>query len=76
MFPRIFMEEALVRILWRLCSVRLLGTSENPSKYFYEAIGVRKISERDERLWGESIPQIAYAWDVSKDGFTVQKPHR
>ncbi|MBG03887.1 MAG: GNAT family N-acetyltransferase [Rhodospirillaceae bacterium] len=49
---------------------------DNPSKYFYEAIGGRKIAERDERLWGESIPQIAYAWDVSKDGFTVQKPHR
>ena len=49
---------------------------ENPSKYFYETIDVRKIAERDERLWGGSIPQIAYAWDVSKDGFTVQNPHR
>ena len=49
---------------------------ENPSKYFYETIDVRKIAERDERLWGELIPQIDYAWDVSKDGFTVQNPHR
>ena len=49
---------------------------ENPSKYFYETIDVRKIAERDERLWGRSIPQIDYAWDVSKDGFTVQNPHR
>ena len=49
---------------------------ENPSKYFYETIDVRKIAERDERLWGGSIPQIDYAWDVSKDGFTVQNLHR
>ncbi len=49
---------------------------EYPFKYFCEAIGGWKIAERDERLWGESIPEIAYACDVSKDGFTVQKPHR
>ena len=49
---------------------------ENPFKYFCDAIGGRKIAERDERLWGGSIPQIDYAWDVSKDGFTVQNPHR
>ena len=49
---------------------------DNPFKYFYEAIGVRKIAERDERLWGELILEIAYAWDVSKDGFMVQNPHR
>ena len=49
---------------------------DNPFKYFYEAIDVRKIAERDERLWGELILEIAYAWDVSKDGFMVQNPHR
>ena len=48
---------------------------ENPFKYFCEAIGGRKIVERDERLSGESIPEMAYAWDVSKDGFTVRNPH-
>ena len=49
---------------------------ENPFKYFCEAIGGRKIAERDERFWGVSIPEIAYAWDVFKDGFTVQNLHR
>ncbi len=69
-----FMSGALARdgrkfvILWVF--------RENPFKYFREAIGGRKIAERDERLWGELIPEIAYAWDVSKDGFTVQNPHR
>ena len=49
---------------------------ENPFKYFCQAMGGRKIAKRDERLWGEPIPEIAFAWDVSKDGFTVQNPHR
>ena len=69
-----FMFGALARDGRKFVIVWVFG--ENPFKYFCEAIGGRKIAERDERLWGESIPEIAYAWDVSKDGFTVQNPHR
>jgi len=49
---------------------------ENPSKYFYETIGGRKVAEREERLWGALIPQIAYGWDLSNNAFTANNPDR
>jgi ribosomal protein S18 acetylase RimI-like enzyme len=35
----------------------------NPSRFFYEALGGRRIAERSERLWGTLLDQVAYGWD-------------
>jgi len=35
----------------------------NPSRFFYEAMGGRRVAERAERLWGVTLPQAAYGWD-------------
>ncbi len=34
----------------------------NPSRYFYEAMGGRRVADRQERLWGADLPQAAYGW--------------
>ncbi|MDH3232833.1 MAG: GNAT family N-acetyltransferase, partial [Alphaproteobacteria bacterium] len=34
----------------------------NPARFFYEAIGGERISEREERLWGTNLPEIGYGW--------------
>ena len=34
----------------------------NPSRFFYEAMGGKRIGERDEALWGTLVPEIAYGW--------------
>ncbi|HUT50260.1 MAG TPA: GNAT family N-acetyltransferase [Alphaproteobacteria bacterium] len=34
----------------------------NPARFFYEALGGERISEREERLWGANLPEIGYGW--------------
>jgi len=34
----------------------------NPSRFFYEAMGGELAAQRDERLWGELVPELAYGW--------------
>jgi len=34
----------------------------NPSRFFYEAMGGRRVAERDEPLWGTVLHEIAYGW--------------
>jgi len=36
--------------------------ADNPSRFFYQAMGGKRVSERDERLWGTTIHEIAYGW--------------
>jgi GNAT superfamily N-acetyltransferase len=36
--------------------------SQNPSRFFYEAMGGERIGEREEKLWQVALPEIAYAW--------------
>jgi ribosomal protein S18 acetylase RimI-like enzyme len=36
--------------------------ADNPARFFYEAMGGRRIGERDERLWGAVLHQAAYGW--------------
>lgn len=35
----------------------------NPSRFFYEAMGGRRVAERAERLWNVNLPQAAYGWN-------------
>jgi L-amino acid N-acyltransferase YncA len=34
----------------------------NPARFFYEAVGGERVGEREERLWGADLPEIAYGW--------------
>jgi len=34
----------------------------NPARFFYESVGGARIAERQERLWGADLPEIAYGW--------------
>ena len=36
--------------------------AQNPARFFYEAMGGRRIGERTEMLWGAELPEIAYGW--------------
>lgn len=36
--------------------------SANPSRFFYEAMGGRKVAERNELLWGTVLHETAYGW--------------
>ncbi|MBO33767.1 MAG: GNAT family N-acetyltransferase [Rhodospirillaceae bacterium] len=35
----------------------------NPSRFFYEAMGGKRVGERDEKLWGTTLKEFAYGWD-------------
>lgn len=37
--------------------------AQNPSRFFYEAMGGRKIAEREERIWNTTLHQAAYGWN-------------
>ena len=43
-------------------SAMLWVLAENPSRFFYEAVGGERVAEREERLWGTNLPEIAYGW--------------
>jgi ribosomal protein S18 acetylase RimI-like enzyme len=36
--------------------------ADNPSRFFYQAMGGTRVGERQERLWGAVVPEIAYGW--------------
>jgi len=36
--------------------------ADNPSRFFYQAMGGKRIGERDERLWGTTVHEVAYGW--------------
>jgi hypothetical protein len=37
--------------------------AQNPARFFYEAMGGRRIAEKKERLWNALLPQVGYGWD-------------
>jgi len=36
--------------------------AENPSRFFYEAMGGHRIAERDTMMWGATVRELAYGW--------------
>lgn len=46
-----------------LTSALVWVLAENPSRFFYEAMGGRRVAERHERLWNTMLRQTAYGWD-------------
>ena len=45
--------------------------ANNPSRFFYEAMGGRRVAEREERLWGETLREVAYGWPDLKGVFAT-----
>jgi len=43
-------------------SAMLWVLAGNPSRFFYEAMGGKRVAERNERLWGVVMPELAYEW--------------
>jgi ribosomal protein S18 acetylase RimI-like enzyme len=37
--------------------------SMNPARFFYEAMGGRRVAEKREKLWNTLLPQSAFGWD-------------
>lgn len=36
--------------------------ADNPARFFYEAMGGKRVAERRERLWGTTLPEAGYGW--------------
>ncbi len=50
-----FLEQSLdSAIIWVLAA--------NPARFFYETTGGQRSVEREERLWGTDLPEVAYIW--------------
>ncbi len=46
-----------------LTSALVWVLTQNPSRFFYETMGGRRVGERQERLWNTMLAQTAYGWD-------------
>jgi len=55
-------------IIWAL--------ADNPSRFFYEAMGGRLIAERQHPLWGATYREIAYGWGSLDLGKSTQRVGR
>ena len=36
--------------------------AQNPARFFYEAMGGKRVAERKEKLWGAMLREAAYGW--------------
>lgn len=36
---------------------------QNPSRFFYEAMGGHRVAGRDTRMWGAALRESAYGWE-------------
>lgn len=43
-------------------SVLIWVLADNPSRYFYQAMGGKPVAERVERMWGVDVRQVGYGW--------------
>ncbi|MCP5363831.1 MAG: GNAT family N-acetyltransferase [Hyphomicrobiales bacterium] len=61
--------EALLCGLFEMLAHRGLNSAlvwvlaDNPSRFFYEVMGGRRVAERVEVLWNKHLRQTCYAWD-------------
>ncbi len=37
--------------------------ADNPTRFFYEAMGGRRVAARDAKMWGTKVSELAYGWD-------------
>lgn len=73
---------ALLASIFRLFSkancrgVVIWALGENPSRFFYEAMGGRLVAERDHGLWGKTMREVGYGWSSLDIGKPVQRVGR
>jgi len=59
---------ALLSAVFRLFSkancqgVIIWALGDNPSRFFYEALGGRLVAEREHAMWGRTMREIGYGW--------------
>jgi L-amino acid N-acyltransferase YncA len=59
---------ALLRSIFRLFSkggyngMIIWALADNPSRFFYEAMGGTLAAERDHPMWGKTLREIGYGW--------------
>ena len=54
MFAEFLAQNLDSAIVWVLAA--------NPARFFYETVDGKRSAEREERLWGADLPEIAYIW--------------
>lgn len=54
LFQRLLESTARSALIWVL--------APNPARFFYEAMGGRRVAEREEKLWGTTLAEAAYGW--------------
>jgi ribosomal protein S18 acetylase RimI-like enzyme len=47
----------------------------NPSRFFYEAMGGKRVAVRDERIWNTVLPEIAYQWRPLPEPLLLGRPN-
>jgi L-amino acid N-acyltransferase YncA len=66
---------ALMSSIFRLFSkanyggIVIWALADNPSRFFYEAMGGQLIAERQHPMWGQTLREIGYGWpklDIAK----------
>jgi len=48
--------------------------SQNPSRFFYEVMTGKRVGEREEKLWGTVLNEIAYGWDDLEGALEAGRP--
>lgn len=67
-FQNVGIGERVLQRLFEELSARGMNSAviwvlaPNPSRFFYERVGGRRVGERDEALWGATVREIAYGW--------------
>lgn len=60
---RLLMDALLEALKDKGCeSAMLWVVAANPSRFFYEAVGGKRVAEKTERMWGIDLEQYAYRW--------------
>lgn len=59
----------------KLNSALVWVLARNPARFFYEAMGGRRIAERMENLWGAAVPETAYGWPDLERAVAVLEAH-
>lgn len=61
---------AMLSAVFRLLSkapckgIVIWALADNPSRFFYEAMGGKLVAERRHPVWGASYREVAYAWEA------------
>lgn len=46
----------------------------NPSRFFYEVMNGKRVGEREEKLWGTVLGEIAYGWGDLESALAAGRP--